>query len=152
MCIYIQDWVASSNLEWDKANHLFPIFQWLPGYGFDLFRSDLVSGLTIASLAIPQITIFPSPWCRKLGHGNWLLGPRYFTVGHLNLQHYQVVGASYFLGSFFPFKYRLLQLVQSVLQNLHCFYNKFDHFCIVSFMAGDQLCKTCKLATQNWTM
>ncbi|KAJ8442392.1 hypothetical protein Cgig2_018648 [Carnegiea gigantea] len=34
--------------------YFFPIFQWLPGYGFDLFRSDLVSGLTIASLAIPQ--------------------------------------------------------------------------------------------------
>lgn len=34
--------------------YLFPILQWLPTYGFNLFRSDLVSGLTIASLAIPQ--------------------------------------------------------------------------------------------------
>lgn len=32
----------------------FPILQWLPSYGFNLFRSDLVAGLTIASLAIPQ--------------------------------------------------------------------------------------------------
>ncbi|KAL2929252.1 putative sulfate transporter 3.4 [Bienertia sinuspersici] len=32
----------------------FPILQWLPNYGFKLFRSDLIAGLTIASLAIPQ--------------------------------------------------------------------------------------------------
>ncbi|KAK9706046.1 hypothetical protein RND81_07G101200 [Saponaria officinalis] len=34
--------------------YFFPILQWLPNYGFNLFRSDLVAGLTIASLAIPQ--------------------------------------------------------------------------------------------------
>ncbi|XP_021723677.1 probable sulfate transporter 3.4 [Chenopodium quinoa] len=34
--------------------YIFPILQWLPTYGFQLFRSDLVAGLTIASLAIPQ--------------------------------------------------------------------------------------------------
>lgn len=34
--------------------YFFPIIQWLPTYGFQLFRSDLVAGLTIASLAIPQ--------------------------------------------------------------------------------------------------
>ncbi|KAL9242376.1 hypothetical protein vseg_016383 [Gypsophila vaccaria] len=34
--------------------YFFPILQWLPTYGFNLLRSDLVSGLTIASLAIPQ--------------------------------------------------------------------------------------------------
>ncbi|KAI5660576.1 hypothetical protein M9H77_29369 [Catharanthus roseus] len=32
----------------------FPIFQWAPNYSFKLLRSDVVSGLTIASLAIPQ--------------------------------------------------------------------------------------------------
>ncbi|MFS7974245.1 putative SLC26A/SulP transporter, STAS domain, sulfate anion transporter, STAS domain superfamily [Helianthus anomalus] len=32
----------------------FPIFEWAPNYSFMLFRSDVVSGLTIASLAIPQ--------------------------------------------------------------------------------------------------
>ncbi|GLU22176.1 hypothetical protein SLE2022_382690 [Rubroshorea leprosula] len=32
----------------------FPIFQWGSGYNLRLFRSDLISGLTIASLAIPQ--------------------------------------------------------------------------------------------------
>ncbi|KAH6782139.1 sulfate transporter 3 [Perilla frutescens var. frutescens] len=32
----------------------FPIFQWAPNYSFKLFKSDLVSGVTIASLAIPQ--------------------------------------------------------------------------------------------------
>ncbi|KAG8656328.1 probable sulfate transporter 3.4 [Manihot esculenta] len=33
---------------------LFPIFQWGPQYSLRLFRSDIISGLTIASLAIPQ--------------------------------------------------------------------------------------------------
>ncbi|XP_047320705.1 probable sulfate transporter 3.4 [Impatiens glandulifera] len=34
--------------------YIFPILQWLPSYTFQLFRSDLIAGLTIASLAIPQ--------------------------------------------------------------------------------------------------
>ncbi|XP_028122152.1 probable sulfate transporter 3.4 isoform X2 [Camellia sinensis] len=34
--------------------YVFPIFQWFPSYSIQLFRSDLISGLTIASLAIPQ--------------------------------------------------------------------------------------------------
>ncbi|XP_075514253.1 putative sulfate transporter 3.4 [Primulina tabacum] len=33
---------------------LFPIFKWAPGYSFQLLKSDVVSGLTIGSLAIPQ--------------------------------------------------------------------------------------------------
>ncbi|XP_022992190.1 probable sulfate transporter 3.4 [Cucurbita maxima] len=33
---------------------LFPVFEWGPGYTLALFKSDIVSGLTIASLAIPQ--------------------------------------------------------------------------------------------------
>ncbi|XP_010545727.1 PREDICTED: probable sulfate transporter 3.4 [Tarenaya hassleriana] len=33
---------------------LFPIFTWGPLYNLKLFRSDVISGLTIASLAIPQ--------------------------------------------------------------------------------------------------
>ncbi|WCJ40709.1 sulfate transporter 3 4 [Euphorbia peplus] len=33
---------------------LFPIFQWGPLYELKLFRSDIISGLTIASLSIPQ--------------------------------------------------------------------------------------------------
>ncbi|KAK1422463.1 hypothetical protein QVD17_25598 [Tagetes erecta] len=32
----------------------FPIFDWAPCYSVELLRSDVVSGLTIASLAIPQ--------------------------------------------------------------------------------------------------
>jgi len=31
-----------------------PIFEWLPKYNFSLFRFDLLAGVTIASLAIPQ--------------------------------------------------------------------------------------------------
>lgn len=34
--------------------YLFPIFQWGPEYNLALLRSDIISGLTIASLAIPQ--------------------------------------------------------------------------------------------------
>ncbi|PKA46797.1 putative sulfate transporter 3.4 [Apostasia shenzhenica] len=33
---------------------LFPIFQWMSDYNLKLLKSDIVSGLTIASLAIPQ--------------------------------------------------------------------------------------------------
>lgn len=36
------------------AKYFFPILQWGPNYSFKLFKSDIVSGLTIASLAIPQ--------------------------------------------------------------------------------------------------
>eukprot|EP01018_Ginkgo_biloba_P022538 Gb_14914 [translate_table: standard] len=34
--------------------YLFPILEWAPRYSFNLFKSDLISGITIASLAIPQ--------------------------------------------------------------------------------------------------
>ncbi|KAF5198721.1 Sulfate transporter 1.1 [Thalictrum thalictroides] len=36
------------------AQYLFPILQWGPNYSLKLFKSDIISGLTIASLAIPQ--------------------------------------------------------------------------------------------------
>ncbi|XP_062150138.1 probable sulfate transporter 3.3 [Alnus glutinosa] len=36
------------------AQYVFPILQWGPNYSIKLFKSDIVSGLTIASLAIPQ--------------------------------------------------------------------------------------------------
>lgn len=36
------------------ARYLFPVLEWLPYYSFSFFKSDLVAGLTIASLAIPQ--------------------------------------------------------------------------------------------------
>ncbi|CAN6462861.1 unnamed protein product [Victoria cruziana] len=34
--------------------YLFPILEWAPNYTFGLFKSDLIAGITIASLAIPQ--------------------------------------------------------------------------------------------------
>lgn len=34
--------------------YLFPILEWAPHYSFSDFRADLISGITIASLAIPQ--------------------------------------------------------------------------------------------------
>ncbi|KAL8105844.1 putative sulfate transporter 3.3 [Apium graveolens] len=36
------------------AQYAFPILKWGPEYSFQLFKSDIVAGLTIASLAIPQ--------------------------------------------------------------------------------------------------
>lgn len=36
------------------AQYIFPILHWGPNYSFKFFKSDIVSGLTIASLAIPQ--------------------------------------------------------------------------------------------------
>ena len=40
------------------AQYVFPILQWAPHYSLKVFKSDVVSGLTIASLAIPQVNIF----------------------------------------------------------------------------------------------
>lgn len=34
--------------------YVFPILEWGRHYTFQLFKSDLISGITIASLAIPQ--------------------------------------------------------------------------------------------------
>ncbi|KAK6153674.1 hypothetical protein DH2020_013313 [Rehmannia glutinosa] len=34
--------------------YFFPLFQWGPDYSFKLLKSDFISGVTIASLAIPQ--------------------------------------------------------------------------------------------------
>ncbi|KAL2323522.1 hypothetical protein Fmac_027901 [Flemingia macrophylla] len=34
--------------------YFFPIFEWAPQYTFQFFKSDLIAGITIASLAIPQ--------------------------------------------------------------------------------------------------
>ena len=39
----------------------FPIFHWAPTYSLALLRSDIISGLTIASLAIPQVSHNPQP-------------------------------------------------------------------------------------------
>lgn len=36
------------------AQYFVPIFEWLPKYNFKLFKYDLLAGITIASLAIPQ--------------------------------------------------------------------------------------------------
>ncbi|KAL2901956.1 Sulfate transporter 3.1 [Bienertia sinuspersici] len=34
--------------------YVFPFFEWAPSYRWDLLKSDLVAGITTASLAIPQ--------------------------------------------------------------------------------------------------
>lgn len=38
---------------------VFPILEWAKGYNLTKFKGDLISGLTIASLAIPQVTENP---------------------------------------------------------------------------------------------
>lgn len=35
--------------------YFFPIFQWAPHYNLKLLKSDVVAGITIASLSIPQV-------------------------------------------------------------------------------------------------
>lgn len=35
--------------------YVFPIFAWGPGYALSLLKADAISGITIASLAIPQV-------------------------------------------------------------------------------------------------
>lgn len=37
--------------------YVFPILEWAPKYKLNLFKSDIISGLTIASLAIPQVIL-----------------------------------------------------------------------------------------------
>lgn len=34
--------------------YLVPIFEWAPRYTFEFFKADLIAGITIASLAVPQ--------------------------------------------------------------------------------------------------
>lgn len=34
--------------------YVIPILEWAPRYTFEFFKSDLIAGITIASLAIPQ--------------------------------------------------------------------------------------------------
>jgi MFS superfamily sulfate permease-like transporter len=36
------------------SSKVFPIAQWLPNYGRQMFLGDLVSGLTVGLMAIPQ--------------------------------------------------------------------------------------------------
>lgn len=36
------------------VQYFVPIFEWLPKYNLKLFRYDLLAGITITSLAIPQ--------------------------------------------------------------------------------------------------
>lgn len=38
------------------VQYFFPIFEWGSHYSFRLLKSDMVAGLTIASLAIPQVS------------------------------------------------------------------------------------------------
>lgn len=49
--------------------YVFPILEWVPNYKLNLLTGDLIAGLTIASLAIPQVhtahLIFSTFW---MGH------------------------------------------------------------------------------------
>ncbi|CDJ26292.1 hypothetical protein CFC21_042175 [Triticum aestivum] len=39
---------------WGALKYFVPALEWVPQYGFDKFKFDLLAGITIASLAIPQ--------------------------------------------------------------------------------------------------
>lgn len=43
---------------WQKLvswlQYMLPILEWAPRYSFSFFKSDVIAGITIASLAIPQ--------------------------------------------------------------------------------------------------
>ena len=71
--------------------YFFPIFQWGSAYSRSLLRSDLIAGLTIASLAIPQARALLSPASPPLPrlhsfpsyfwHGLLWHGPEYRPAG-----------------------------------------------------------------------
>jgi sulfate transporter 3 len=61
--------------------YFFPIFQWGSAYNPRLLRSDLIAGLTIASLAIPQARALLSPASPPLPRLHSF--PRYFWHGFL---------------------------------------------------------------------
>lgn len=42
---------------------LFPILDWLPNYKLSLLKGDIIAGLTIASLAVPQVHILHLIFC-----------------------------------------------------------------------------------------
>ncbi|KAG5537658.1 hypothetical protein RHGRI_024938 [Rhododendron griersonianum] len=68
------------NQTWLKKLYLglqffFPVFQWGPDYSLKLLKSDVFSGLTIASLAIPQFCATIDILCS--GEGSW----RHLVVG-----------------------------------------------------------------------
>jgi hypothetical protein len=44
---------------WLGLQYIFPILGWLPSYRPRTFASDFVAGLTIASLAVPQVLLNP---------------------------------------------------------------------------------------------
>ncbi|KAJ0091180.1 hypothetical protein Patl1_13209 [Pistacia atlantica] len=46
--------ISTETIRTSPLEYVFPILQWAPTYNLALFRSDLIAGLTIASLAIPQ--------------------------------------------------------------------------------------------------
>lgn len=54
---------------------IFPILHWAPNYTLSTFRNDLLSGLTIASLCIPQVIVF---WSLNMSQ-NYNLVPNFFT-------------------------------------------------------------------------
>lgn len=58
----------------------FPIFQWAPNYSLKLFKSDVVSGVTIASLAIPQVWMNDQETAIIYGNKLGSFGSRGFLV------------------------------------------------------------------------
>jgi sulfate transporter 3 len=67
--------------QWLMAvKYLLPILDWAPSYSFSLFKSDLISGLTIASLAIPQARMHLLP-ASLASHQNRFLSRKEYYCG-----------------------------------------------------------------------
>lgn len=45
---------------WLGLKFLFPMLEWITSYKSRMFVGDLIAGITIASLAIPQAPLFPN--------------------------------------------------------------------------------------------
>jgi hypothetical protein len=47
-----------------RSKYYFPVLQWLPSYSFNLFTGDLLAGLTLSCLMIPQALSYATALCK----------------------------------------------------------------------------------------
>jgi MFS superfamily sulfate permease-like transporter len=47
-----------------RAKYYFPVLQWMPTYSFNLFTGDLLAGLTLSCLMIPQALSYATALCK----------------------------------------------------------------------------------------
>lgn len=47
-----------------RSRYYIPVLQWLPGYSTHAFQQDILSGLSLSSLFIPQALSYATGLCR----------------------------------------------------------------------------------------